>query len=132
MVWWLRIESNLKRGRVRLLFVADAVPSRRETSVEWLNEHLRDAEAFTVEIGHYVGSDGIRCLVPLLRGMSARERKRRQASGRGLDELLAAAGEEGQQIVDRLESIAVETGTVIRNTTRGVQLRSSVGTILQY
>ena len=130
--WWMRVESNLKRGRVRLLFVADSVPSELETSVEWLNEHLRDAEAFTVEIGHYVGLDGMRCLVPTLRGMSARERKRRNTSDEDLDEILAAAGEEGQQVVERLESFAADADCAIRRTKRGIQLRSSQGTILQY
>jgi len=130
--WWSRVESNLEHGRVRLLFVADTVPSELETSVEWLNEHLSDAEAFTVEIGHYVGSDGIRCLVPTLRGMSARERKRRRASSEDLDELLLAAGDEGQQMVAALNSFAAKADCKIRRTKRGIQLRSSQATILQY
>jgi hypothetical protein len=115
-----------------LLFVADTVPSELETSVEWLNEHLREAEAFTVEIGHYIGSGCIRCLVPTLRGMSARERKRRRASNEDLDELLLAAGDEGQQIVAALNSFVAEADCEIRRTKRGIQLRSSQATILQY
>ena len=61
--FWRSVESNLKMGRIRLVFVADEIPRELRRIVEFLNEQMNPAEVLAVEIKQFVG-DGIRSLVP--------------------------------------------------------------------
>lgn len=65
--YWLRVESNLRIGKVRMLFVADIIPPELERIVEFLNEQMKPAEVLAVEIKQYANDD-IRTLVPKLIG----------------------------------------------------------------
>lgn len=42
--FWRRVEDNLRAGRVRLLFVADEIPSEPRRLAEFLNEHVPRVE----------------------------------------------------------------------------------------
>lgn len=88
-----KAESNLRAGRLRLLFVADVIPPELRRIIEFLNEQMGDTEVLGVEIRNYVGGD-LRALVPRVVGLTeaARERKRRQPSdARRLEEIWATA-----------------------------------------
>ncbi len=70
--FWSSVGENLKTARVRLVFVADAIPTSLRRLVEFLNEHLQRVEVLAVEIKQFVAQDGVtRALVPRLIGQTA-------------------------------------------------------------
>jgi hypothetical protein len=77
--FWVTVESNLALGRVRLVFVADSIPSELRRIVEFLNEQMDPAEVIAVEVAQFVGH-GLITLVPSLIGESDRARKRRASA----------------------------------------------------
>jgi hypothetical protein len=75
---WQKAKTNLQAGKVRLIFVADEIPSELRRVVEFLNEQMDPAEVLAVEIEQYVGGD-LKTLVPRLVGQTA-EAQRKKAS----------------------------------------------------
>jgi len=67
--FWRRMESNLRSGRVRLLFMADKIPETLVRIVEFLNEQMRDAEVLAIEIRQFV-SEEHKALVPRVLGQT--------------------------------------------------------------
>jgi hypothetical protein len=67
--FWKAVETNLVAGRVRMLFVADALPPELVRIIEFLNEQLRPAEVLGIELRQYVGEDH-RAYVPGVVGRS--------------------------------------------------------------
>jgi hypothetical protein len=67
--YWKLVESNLKAGKVRLIFVADEIPTELRRLVEYLNERLLDVDVLAVEVKQFMG-DGVRAVVPRLIGMT--------------------------------------------------------------
>ena len=81
--FWENVENNLERGKIRMLFVADDIPSELKSIVEFLNEQMTPAEVLAVELGHYEGQ-GEEALVPRVVGQTeAARRKKNPASQRG-------------------------------------------------
>lgn len=68
--FWQDVESNLRSGHLRLLFVADKVPRELREVVEYLNEQMRDTEVFAIEVARYEG-DGQSAYSPSLYGKTA-------------------------------------------------------------
>ena len=57
--FWERVAANLQANRLRLLFVADAIPIELERVVKFLNEQTRDnLEVLAVEVKQYPGRFG--------------------------------------------------------------------------
>ena len=57
--FWERAATNLDANRLRLLFVADEIPSELERVVKFLNEQTRDnLEVLAVEVKQYPGQFG--------------------------------------------------------------------------
>ncbi|MGE0136017.1 MAG: hypothetical protein AB7L91_09735 [Dehalococcoidia bacterium] len=84
-VFWSQVGANLKSGRLRLVFVADAIPRELRRVVEFLNEQMT-AEVIAVEVKQYVG-EGVRTLVPQVIGQTAAAEGRKPAArGRQWDE----------------------------------------------
>lgn len=65
--FWQTVKTNLKTGKIRLVFVADEIPRELRRIIEFLNEQMSPAEILAVEIKQFVGQ-GIRSLVPTLIG----------------------------------------------------------------
>jgi hypothetical protein len=61
--FWEAVETNLRAGKIRLLFAADEIPPELSRIVEFLNEQMNPAEVVAIEIRQYVGT-GVRTLVP--------------------------------------------------------------------
>jgi hypothetical protein len=61
--FWETVETNLRAGKIRLIFAADEIPPELRRVVEFLNEQMNPAEVVAIEIRQYVGT-GIRTLVP--------------------------------------------------------------------
>lgn len=78
--YWHRVKTNLQAGRVRLVFVADQIPSELRRIVEFLNGQMDPAEVLAVEVKQYAG-DGVRTLVPRVFGLTA-EAQRAKGTGK--------------------------------------------------
>ena len=82
--FWQDVATNLHAGRLRLVFVADRIPSELRRVVEFLNEQMTRTDVLAIEVRQYVapGSDLV-TLVPRVIGQTeaARDTKR-AASGR--------------------------------------------------
>jgi hypothetical protein len=68
--YWSKVNTNLQAGRIRLLFVADEIPSELQRIVEFLNGQMNRAEVLAVEIKQFAG-ENLRTLVPRVIGQTA-------------------------------------------------------------
>jgi hypothetical protein len=73
--FWEQVETNLRAGKIRLVFAADEIPPELKRIVEFLNAYMSPVEVLAVEIRQYVG-EGLKTLVPHVVGQTA------QAQGR--------------------------------------------------
>jgi hypothetical protein len=80
--FWTRVKTNLQAGRVRLVFVADEIPSELRRIVEFLNAQMDPAEVLALEVRQYLGEQR-RTLVPRIFGLTA-EAEKKKASGTGI------------------------------------------------
>jgi hypothetical protein len=80
--FWELAKTNLQAGRVRLLFVADRIPTELRRIIEFLNQQMDPAEVLAVEIKQYVGAD-MRSLVPRVYGQTAQAEQRKRGARRG-------------------------------------------------
>jgi len=78
--FWSTVDFNLRAGRIRLLFVADEIPSSLQVVIEFLNRQMGDVEVLGVEIKQYISGDGLTTLVPNVLGKIAGEKKQRSSS----------------------------------------------------
>jgi hypothetical protein len=79
--FWGQVKTNLRAGRLRLVFVADEIPSELKRIVEFLNEQTDPAEVLAVEIRQYVG-EGLKTLVPRVIGQTAEAQRAKSTAGR--------------------------------------------------
>ncbi|MBN1679157.1 MAG: hypothetical protein JW966_02620 [Anaerolineae bacterium] len=70
-VFWQMVETNLRAGKIRLVFVADEIPKELRRIVEFLNEQMNPTEVLAIAIRQYVGQ-GLQTLVPTLYGHTAK------------------------------------------------------------
>ena len=70
------MKTNLQPGRVRLLFIADEIPTELRRVVEFLNSQMDPAEVLAIEVKQFVG-ENLKTLVPRVVGQteSARQKK---------------------------------------------------------
>ncbi len=61
--FWQRAETNLRAGKIRLLFVADEIPLELRRIIEFLNAQMRSVDVFAIEVRQYKG-EGLTALVP--------------------------------------------------------------------
>jgi hypothetical protein len=85
--FWQRVKTNLQAGRIRMLFVADDIPSELRRIVEFLNQQMDPAEVLALELRQYAGQ-GLKTIVPTLFGQTeeARVKKYIVRAGRQWDE----------------------------------------------
>lgn len=69
--FWDEVRTNLAAERIRIVFVADGIPSELVRIIEFLNGQMSPAEVFGVEVKHFEGS-GLRTLVPSVVGQTAK------------------------------------------------------------
>jgi hypothetical protein len=68
--FWQAVNTNLHAGKVRLVFVADLIPSELRRIIEFLNRQMNPAEVLGIEIHQYIGG-GLKTLVPRVIGQTA-------------------------------------------------------------
>jgi hypothetical protein len=66
--YWQRVKMNLEDGRIRMIFVADEIPTELRRIIEFLNRHLSPGEVLGIEIKQFIG-DGVKTLVPRVIGV---------------------------------------------------------------
>lgn len=76
----IQAEADQRDGRVRLVFVADAIPLELCRIVEFLNDQVARAEVLAIEVRQYVAG-GVRTPVPTVVGQTAEAQQRRAAGG---------------------------------------------------
>lgn len=79
--YWASVERHLRNGEVRLLFVADNIPTELRRIIEFLNEHMPLVEVLGIEIRQYEGQN-IRVLVPRVIGQTEFARQQKTGSAR--------------------------------------------------
>jgi hypothetical protein len=77
--FWEKVKTNLQAGKIRMVFVADKIPSELQRIVEFLNEQMEPAEVLAVEIKQFTG-DQLRTLVPRVIGNTS-EAKKKKSTG---------------------------------------------------
>jgi hypothetical protein len=117
--FWQRVETNLRAGKIRMLFVADLVPPELRRIVEFLNEQMEQAEVLAVEIKQYVG-EGMTTIVPRVIGQTAKAGSAKSPGGARLStewnkekffvDLSGRLGEPDVGAVQRLFDACVENG----------------------
>lgn len=65
--FWNDVKTNLQAGKVRLLFVADEIPTELRRVVEFLNKQMDPAVVLAIEITQYIDGE-LRTLVPRVLG----------------------------------------------------------------
>jgi len=78
--FWEKVKTNLQAGKIRMVFVADVIPSELRRIVEFLNEQMDPAEVLAVEIKQFVG-EGMKTLVPRVMGQTAEAEKKKRPRG---------------------------------------------------
>jgi hypothetical protein len=77
--FWQAVGTNLTEGHIRLVFVADEIPSSLQRLVEFLNERMPRVEVLAVEIRQYRAAGGNSgALVPRLVGQTRALRRSRK------------------------------------------------------
>lgn len=71
--FWSDVETNLNAGKIRMLFVADDIPSELQTIVEFLNDQMERAEVLAISVKQYAG-ESLKALVPRIVGQTATAR----------------------------------------------------------
>jgi len=80
--FWQTVGTNLREGRVRLIFVADEIPASLRRLVEFLNEQMPRVEVLALEIRQYrQAGSSTGALVPRLVGQTARAQAVKEPGG---------------------------------------------------
>ena len=71
--FWRQVKINLGAGRIRLVFVADEIPTELRRIIEFLNIQMDPAEVLAIELKQYIGQ-GLKTLVPKVIGQTMKNR----------------------------------------------------------
>lgn len=79
--FWMKVKTNLQAGKIRMIFVADSIPSELKRIVEFLNSQMDPAEVIAVEIKQYLAEDGSKTLVPRIFGQTEKAQSKSKSPG---------------------------------------------------
>lgn len=77
--YWDQVKTNLTAGKIRMIFLADEIPTELKRIVEFVNEQMDPATVLALEIKQYK-SDGLQTLVPTIYGNTSEAQKRKGTS----------------------------------------------------
>ena len=80
--YWATVQTNLQAGRVRMVFVADVIPTELRRVIEFLNQQMNPAEVLALEVKQFVG-EGLQTLVPRVVGQTAAAQLRKRTTTGG-------------------------------------------------
>ncbi|MDQ2070798.1 hypothetical protein [Natronospira bacteriovora] len=125
--YWTAVERHLRNGEVRLLFVADSIPTELRRIIEFLNEHMPLVEVLGIEIRQYEGQ-AVRALVPRVIGQTEFARQQKSSTSRSSkkttrEEFLAECSGRIRDFFVELFDSAVKAGYEIVWGTKGFSIR---------
>jgi len=126
--YWAKVEENLHDGRVRLLFVADRLPSELRRVIEFLNDQMDKSEVLGIELVQYAGSN-IKALVPRLIGQTEVIRQKKKTGGTSkkhldLETFLGRCPEDTKDFFKKAITESQEKGMQVYWGTTGFSLRA--------
>lgn len=77
--FWEDVKSNIREGDIRMIFVADNIPSELKAIIEFLDKQMKPAKVLAVEVKKYSG-EGNKALVPRVKGQTEEARQRKNSS----------------------------------------------------
>ena len=120
--FWATVGENIRSGRLRMVFVADVIPSELQRIIEFLNEQTIRTEVLGVEVRQYVGQ-GHQTLVPRVVGQTISEQQTKVASPKkSYAQLLANAAPETRTAEQLLRQWAEQHGLTVRQSPAALQL----------
>ncbi|MGV9387160.1 hypothetical protein ACWDRB_66085 [Nonomuraea sp. NPDC003707] len=119
--FFAKVGDNLRAGKIRMVFVADAVPDDLRRIVEFLNEQMNPAEVLAVEVKQYVTEDhGWRTLAPVVYGRTAAASAKSSVQRPRPSELREKVDEDVRELWTLLELWGAQEGRQLTNSTSGV------------
>lgn len=118
--FWSKVDSNLRLGKLRLLFVADEIPSSLLRIIEFLNNQMTDTEVLGIEIKQYLSQAGQRTLVPKVLGRTTASIQVKKTQGFEwteelfLNRVLSSSGETAQNVCEKLLADFQDMGCYIQ------------------
>lgn len=121
--FWDAVATNLAARKLRLLFVADAIPVELERVVEFLNEQMSGIEVLAVEIKRFQNQSN-ETFVPRVMGQHAKLRRPGYASRRKVTrpEFLESCDEHGKEVFSRILDFAHEESMLVSWGDKGFSL----------
>jgi hypothetical protein len=114
--FWEQVDSNLRSGRIKLVFVADVIPRELAIVVEFLNAQMR-ADVRAVELRWFTGQGGVTTLTPRVIGETEQSTAAKRQSGHGpmeldawIDERIVQHGDDTLAGVQTFCHLAAEAG----------------------
>ncbi|WP_306009788.1 hypothetical protein [Bacillus sp. MMSF_3328] len=80
--YWMAVESNIQTGKIRLVILADDIPTEMKRIVEFLNEQMNPAELLAIEVKQFIGNN-LKSLVPRLIGQTSEAVQKKRTGTRG-------------------------------------------------
>jgi len=119
--FWSSVKTNLDARKIRLLFVADEIPSELKCIIEFLNGQMKSTEVLGVELRQYEG-EKLKTLVPRVIGMTgdAEKAKSKRPPARNwdgptfLDEIEQKVGEMEKNISAQILTWAEGKGLPVK------------------
>lgn len=105
--FWTKVDTNLRAGKVRLVFVADVIPRELQRVVEFLNSQMHPAEVLAVEVRRFEGPPGtpMRTIVPRVIGHTAdADQRKKPTTAIKKDQITP------DELLDRLEEVCGPIG----------------------
>jgi hypothetical protein len=125
--YWRRLKENLADGKIRLLFVADRIPSELLAVVEFLNTHMSHTDVLAVEIPQFIGDGGLCTLAPRVLGQTQAARQQKESAGSrhvlSEDEFFSMLGNEARVVFRRLLDFSTSLGATPMWGSSGVSVR---------
>jgi hypothetical protein len=85
--FWMTVKTNLKAGRVKMLFVADEIPNELKRIIEFLNEQMDPAEVLGVQVKQFA-NENFKAIIPSIFGQTSSAQSRKSSQKSGPDEFL--------------------------------------------
>lgn len=125
--FFLRVGDNLRAGRIRMVFVADVIPDELMRITEFLNEQMRPAEVFAVEVRQYKADayPGT-VIVPAVYGRTAGASVK--SAPRSAPDRAAALSQSAAstiELLDLVTGLATDLGLVVHETPSGLLVKTN-------
>ena len=99
-LFWNNVESNLKEGKIRLLFVADEIPDSLKNIIQFLNNQMVNTEVLGVEIKQFESDRKIKTFVPTIIGKTSRSIALKNKTSWTEEGFLMAVKDVDEELVD--------------------------------